>query len=375
MQTVQEEAEALEDARDRVASQEGDPSTASFVRMSRDIREFFKGIADLGNACSDIHIVSGHVPMVRLNGELREYIPVAGYLRPLSEQEVKGICEYFLPAQSLQELLVSGQADASCTCQYGLEPGMELRFRANVFRDRNGTSLALRIIKETIPSMRDLRLPLAVQKLRNEPFGLVAICGPTGSGKSTTLASLIEAVNEEAAKRIITIEDPVEYLHLWKKSVISQREIGTDCMSFREGLRAALRQDPDIILVGEMRDAETIATALAAAETGHLVFTTLHTATTTEAIDRMVQYFPADAHDHIRSEIAACFRGIVAQKLFQTKQGSRAAAFEVLLRTEATANLIRQGQLHQLRNYMSAEAGMIRMEESIQGLRNLHLID
>lgn len=374
-----------EECKDSIAAAEGKPDspaafpgedlTAEHFSKNRRIRDFFKGIAELGNVCSDIHIATGHIPMVRVNGELAEFIPSASCLRPLSEPEVKALCEFLLPTECFQEFLVSGQTDASCSCRYGLGEQMELRFRANMFRDQNGTSLALRIIKEEIPSMRDLRIPAAVQRLKDEPFGLVTICGPTGSGKSTTLASIIEAINEEQAKRIITIEDPIEYIHPWKKAVISQREIGRDCRSFRDGLRAALRQDPDIILLGEMRDAETIATALAAAETGHLVLTTLHTATTAEAIDRMVQYFPAEAQRQIRSEISSCFRGFVAQKLFKTKQDSRAAAFEVLLHTEATANLIRQGQIHQLKNYMSAEAGMIRMEDSIQGLRNLHLID
>lgn len=264
--------------------------------------------------------------------------------------------------------------DASFTASKLDKDGNSVRCRINAFKDQNGSSIAVRLISERIPTVQELRLPSSVRKLRSLEHGLIIVCGPTGSGKSTTLASLIETINATQDKHIITIEDPVEYTFHMKQSIISQREVGADCESFASGLRSALRQDPDVILVGEMRDAETISTAIAAAETGHLVFTTLHTATTTEAIDRILRYFPSEAQRHMQGELAACFQAVVAQKLLPKNGGGRVAAFEVLLHTDATENLIRQGQFYQLKDYMSTQQGMIRMEDSLQGLRNMHLI-
>ena len=354
-----------------VATKEGYEKTNDFVTKSRDVRNFIKSIVDLGDACSDVHICTGHVPIARINGELQAMESI----HPFTEPEIQNLCEFLAPKKSIHDYITLGHMDLSSSFRYGLESEREIRLRINLFKDRGGASLALRIIRDTIPTMQELRLPPSIRNLRHLPYGLVVICGPTGSGKSTTLAAMIEAINEEEAKRIITIEDPVEYIHSWKKSVISQREVGTDCLDFSDGLRSALRQDPDVILVGEMRDAQTIATALAAAETGHLVFSTLHTGTAVEAIDRMVQYFPAEAHSQIKNEIASCFRAFVAQKLFKTNKGNRVAAFEVLLHNEATASLIRQGMAYQLPSYMLSAHGMIRMEDSIKGLRNLQLID
>lgn len=204
---------------------------------------------------------------------------------------------------------------------------------------------------------------------------MVIITGPTGSGKTTTLAALLDAINAESPVHIITIEQPIEYQFQMKRAVISQREVGRDCISFLEGLRASLRQDPDVILIGEMRDAETITTALAAAETGHLVFTTLHSANAVEAIDRLVQYFPATRHQEIRNELANSFLAIAAQKLLPSRNGGRVAAFEVLLSTDSTKNVIRSSQGFRVQDYMHRDEGMQTMAESIRGLRNKHLID
>ena len=223
--------------------------------------------------------------------------------------------------------------------------------------------------------MQELRIPGPLQDIRHRKHGIVIITGPTGSGKTTTLAALLDAINAESPVHIITIEQPIEYQFQMKRAVISQREVGRDCISFLDGLRASLRQDPDVILIGEMRDDETITTGLAAAETGHLVFTTLHSANVVEAIDRLVQYFPATRHQEIRNELANSFLAIAAQKLLPSRNGGRVAAFEVLLSTDSTKNVIRSSQGFRVQDYMHRDEGMQTMAESIRGLRNKHLID
>ena len=328
-------------------------------------------VADAGG--SDLHICTGFVPVYRKDGKLYN----------LSQLLSVGICtdadmQDYIWQMVHREIARREDArediDASYTSAVLNQKGNFVRCRMNAFHDRNGYSIALRLIPEGIPKMTDLRLPLSVRQLTQKEHGLVIVCGPTGSGKTTTLASMLECINESQDKHIITIEDPVEYLFQMKTALISQREVQTDCESFASGPRSALRQDPDVILVGEMRDAETISTAIAAAETGHLVFTTLHTASTTDAIDRILRYFPAEAQRHMQSELAACFQGVIAQKLLPRAGGGRVAAFEVLLHTDATENLIRQGQFFQLKDYMTQNHGMIRMDDSVRGLKNLHLI-
>lgn len=328
-------------------------------------------VADAGG--SDLHLCTGIVPVYRKDGKLYN----------LSQLLSVGICtdadmkDYLWQIGQLEMPDVGrgrDDIDASYTSIVLSRNGNYVRCRMNAFLDRNGCSISLRLIPENIPKMNDLRLPLSVRQLVQKEHGLVIVCGPTGSGKTTTLAAMLESINATQDKHIITIEDPVEYLFQMKKAVISQREVQTDCVSFASGLRSALRQDPDVILVGEMRDAETISTAIAAAETGHLVFTTLHTANTTDAIDRILRYFPAEAQRHMQSELASCFQGVIAQKLLPKTGGGRVAAFEVLLHTDATENLIRQGQFFQLKDYMTQNHGMIRMDDSIRGLKNLHLI-
>ena len=320
---------------------------------------------------SDMHICSGIFPVMRQNGKLKTLKESRDV--PFSSDEIQAFIEKELLSDSQhKEFQSAGSADAGYS--FLSQDSLRIRCRVNAFRDANGTALAFRIIQNRIPSLRKLRIPAPVQELRHRSHGMIILTGPTGSGKTTTIASLLEAINEESPVHIITIEQPIEYQFDMKQAVISQREVGRDCISFLDGLRASLRQDPDIILIGEMRDAETITTALAAAETGHLVFTTLHSANVVEAIDRLVQYFPAERHKEIRNELANCFLAIVAQKLLPAQTGGRVAAFEVLLSTDATKNVIRTGQGFRIQDYMHHEDGMQTMQESIRGLQNKHLL-
>jgi twitching motility protein PilT len=237
------------------------------------------------------------------------------------------------------------------------------RFRVNGFRQRGSVAVAVRLIPFELPSLDDLGLPPVVQAFTDLPQGLVLVTGPTGSGKSTTLAALVDRVNASRACHILTIEDPIEYVHKHQKAAVNQREVGTDTESFSSALRAALREDPDVLLVGEMRDLETIQTALTIAETGHLVFATLHTNDTAQALDRIVDVFPAEQQAQIRVQLANALTGIVYQRLLPRVDGGRVAAYEVLLATPAVRNLIREGKTRQLRNVLATAS-----RESMQTL-------
>ena len=316
--------------------------------------------AELGG--SDLHISCDTVPYIRSAGKM---IPLSS--EALDAETVYSFLSLVLSANQHSTLRERGDVDASYSVG-------TIRCRINVYRDAMGVSFAVRIIKDEIPSMKELLLPVGLRRLINEEHGFIIITGPTGSGKTTTLASMIEAINQEQQKHIVTIEDPIEYKFSSAKAVIHQREVGRDCDSFYSGLRAALREDPDVILVGEMRDAETISTALAAAETGHLVFSTLHTGNIVESIDRLLQYFPSTSHHTILSQFANCFLGVAAQKLLPKTGGGRVAAFELMLRTDSTKNLIRTGAMHQIEDYLRPEQGMLKMDSSIEMLRNLRKI-
>lgn len=329
---------------------------------------------------SDVHICSGVPPILRKDGILFEIkarpanalSPFAVLqTEPFTTEELKLFVEAYLAPSLREEGFTTGSIDASYSVSI---KQTEFFTRVNAFYDSRGISIAFRLLKKYIPAMTKLRIPMSVQKLRYLDHGLVVLTGATGAGKTTTIASLLEAINQERPAHIVTIENPIEYRFDMKKALISQREVGRDCGSFLEGLRDVLRQDPDVILVGEMRDAETIETALAAAETGHLVFSTLHSGTVVEAIDRFVQYFPGDRQKEIRNELANCFEGIIAQKLFRTAGGSRIAAFEILLGTDTTRNLIRTSNGFKLKDYMFPNSGMQTFEDAVQGLRNKHLI-
>jgi twitching motility protein PilT len=309
---------------------------------------------------SDIHLTVGIPPVFRVNGELKKY-----GTEPLTSQQTELIAKSMMTGKLWLKFQEEGEIDFS----YSLE---ELsRFRINAFFQRGAISLALRMIPSAIPSLEELFMPDILKNIAAKPQGLVLVTGPTGSGKSTTLAALLTHMNQTMRKHIITLEDPIEYIHKHAKSVIDQREIGFDTQSFAAGLRSALRQDPDVILVGEMRDLETISTAITAAETGHLVFGTLHTLDAPSTIDRIIDVFPPGQQAQIRFQLAAVLVAVVAQRLFPTvdRKGRRAAT-EILLNNSAVANLIRNGKVHQIPSVIqtSKAVGMQTLEMSIRDL-------
>jgi twitching motility protein PilT len=312
---------------------------------------------------SDIHLVIGHAPFYRINGVMCSLDDIR-----LSPDALEKIMTLLL--SDYQRKVLSDIGDVDVAYQ-----SADHRTRINVFRDHHGYSMAVRIISSQIPSMEDLFLPGALKEQIEKEHGLILLCGPTGSGKTTTLAAMINTINRKKSAHIITIEDPIEYMYQeTDSSIVSQREVGTHTKSFSAGLKAALREDPNVILVGELRDQETIQMALMAAETGQLVFATLHSANVIESVDRLLQYFPTGHQAQIAYQLANSFEAIVSQKLLPRKKGGRVAAFEVLLKTPATANLIRDNRTFQLRDYMTAKYGMQTMEEAIKGLQARFLI-
>ena len=308
---------------------------------------------------SDIHLSPGSPVMLRIDGQLLPQTQAR--LRP---NEVEQIVAPMLSQAQLQRLKEDGELDFAFSI-----PNYS-RVRANVFRQRGTYTAALRILTYDIPKPEKLGLPPAVVNFTNLKRGLVLVTGATGSGKSTTLASLINIIAERDAKNIITLEDPIEYLHSNKKAIVRQREVGDDTKSYADALRAALRQDPDVILVGEMRDLETIATAITAAETGHLVFSTLHTNNTSEAIDRMIDVFPPHQQQQIRVQLSTVLEGIVSQQLLPKIDGGRIAAFEVLIANSAIRNLIREGKAFQIPSILqtSKREGMQTMDDCIMNI-------
>ena len=309
---------------------------------------------------SDIHLTVGAKAIFRINGELKQV--GQDVLRP---EETEAMAKVIAPASLWGKFEEKGELDFS----YGI-PGVS-RYRVNIYKQRTCVSLAIRIIPTTIPTIDELHLPAIFKKITEKPQGLVLVTGPTGSGKSTTLAAMINHMNETMSRHIITLEDPIEYLHKHKTSIIDQREVGFDTLNFSNGLRASLRQDPDVILVGEMRDLETIHTAITAAETGHLVLGTLHTSSAPATIDRIIDVFPAGQQAQVRIQLASVLVSIISQRLFPTSdKKSRKAAFEILINNNAVANLIRNEKIHQIQNVMqtSRAQGMITLEASVQEL-------
>ncbi|MCA9337293.1 type IV pilus twitching motility protein PilT [Candidatus Saccharibacteria bacterium] len=309
---------------------------------------------------SDLHLQVGLAPILRVDGKL---VPVAG-TEPLTEEAVEALIFAILDEDQKQILLKDKEFDFSFA--YG-DLG---RFRVNAFHERGNLAAALRLIPNEILSVEQLGLPATVNKFAEYPRGLVLVTGPTGSGKSTTLAGLINKINLERAEHIITIEDPIEFTHKSKKSVIVQREVHYDTYSFSAALRSSLREDPDVVLIGEMRDLETIAAAITIAETGHLVFATLHTTSASQSIDRMIDVFPPHQQPQIRAQLANILMAICSQRLIPAIGGGRIAAAEILIATPAVRNIIREGKSHQLEAVIQtgAEFGMQSMDKTLVGL-------
>ena len=332
---------------------------ADVRRVSLDFSELL--LAVVKNKASDLHITAGSAPMLRVRGSL---IPVEGH-PALTPTDTREIVYAILSSSQRQRLETDWQIDFA----YSI-PG-HARFRVNAYFQRGTIGAAFRLIPaETVPIER-LGLPPVVREFSRKPRGIVLVTGPTGSGKSTTLASLINEINETRDEHIMTIEDPIEFLHRHKKCIINQRELGSDAQSFSLALKSALRQDPDVILVGEMRDMETIGTALTAAETGHLVFATLHTQDAPQTIDRIIDVFPPTQQGQVRAQLAIGLQGIVTQTLLPTADGQgRCVAAEVLIPTPGVRNLIREGKTHQIYSLIQTGGaeGMQTMDSSLAGL-------
>lgn len=316
---------------------------------------------------SDIHLTVGVPIIYRINGKL---IKIGG--EALTPQMTEKMVKDILNDIQLKELMEKGEIDTSYSA-----PGVA-RFRVNVYKQRGSFCLAIRIIPLNIPTMEELGVPPVARDLALMPRGLILITGPTGSGKSTTLATMIDLINQEKNCHILTLEDPIEYLHRHKKSIVNQREIGNDSRSFANALRAALRQDPDVILVGEMRDLETISIALTAAETGHLVLSTLHTLGAAKTVDRIIDVFPPYQQQQIRIQFSTVIQGIISQQLFPRTDGKgRVAAFEVMIATSAIRNLIREEKTHQIDTVIQtgAQYSMQTFDNSLLNLYKKGLID
>lgn len=306
---------------------------------------------------SDLHLCTGQVPMLRLSGDM---VPIEG-MGIVSPEDAETVLREIMPAKNLQEFLEKHDTDFA----YEL-PGYG-RFRANIFMDRNGWGGVFRLIPSKILTAEQLGLAPAILDLCMLPKGLVLVTGPTGSGKSTTLCAMINYINEHRCDHIITIEDPIEFVHPNKKCLINQREVHVHTMSFKNALRAALREDPDIVLVGEMRDLETIEIAIETAETGHLVFGTLHTTTAASTVNRIIDQFPADRQSQIRTMLASSLKGVIAQNLLKKIGGGRVAALEVLIVTRAISAMIRDGKTHQIESAMQVggKYGMVLLNDAL----------
>jgi len=319
---------------------------------------------------SDLHISAGLPPILRIDGKL-----IRTEYEPLTPEETKALILSILSLEQKKTLEQHLELD----CSYGVE-GLG-RFRVNAYKDKNGFAAALRTIATKIPTFEELNLPKVCQQVATKPRGLVLVTGPTGSGKSTTLAAMIGWINENRSDHILTIEDPIEYVHASRKSVVNQRELGSDTHSFDNALRAALREDPDVILIGEMRDLETISLAIKAAETGHLVFGTLHTSSAPQTIDRIVDVFPPDQQQQIRIQLSTGLVAVFSQTLIPrlNQQGQidgRVMAMEILINTPAIGNLIREGKTAQIYSAIQTggRLGMVTLENSLADLVKKKLI-
>ncbi len=317
--------------------------------------------------CSDLHICAFSEPVIREDGALKRL-----NYEKFSPQQCQRMLYEIVSDENIQKFETNYELDFS----YALPRG-RARFRCNFYRDKGAVAAAFRLISSKIPTVRDLNLPPLLETLTERPRGLILVTGPTGSGKSTSLAAMINFININKAHHIITIEDPIEYLHSHKQSLINQRELGQDTRSFSNALRASLREDPDILLVGEMRDTETIALAITAAETGHLVFATLHTNTAAESIDRMIDVFPPGQQEQIRVQLANNIVAIISQQLLPRASGpGRVPANEIMIASPAVRNLIRENKTHQIPSMIqtSGNIGMFTMDQCLRDLYSKGLI-
>ncbi len=320
-----------------------------------DIKEILA--AAVKHGASDIHIVPGRKPFLRINGEMRNI-----NAPPLSPQQTEQMALGMLPERLVDRFKKEGELDTSISVS-GLG-----RFRVNLMEQKDGLAAVLRVIPSQIPQPQEIGLDETLLKLTRTPRGMIVVTGPTGSGKSTTLASMINSINSTRRLNILTIEDPIEYVYPRSKSVVTQREIGSHSQSFSEALRRAMRQDPDIILVGEMRDLETIAAALTLAETGHLVFGTLHTTDAAQSVDRIIDVFPSYQQQQVRTQLSVVLKAVICQQLLPLSSGpGRIAAREIMLVNPAISNLIREGKTHQIYNAieLGGRAGMKSLDKNL----------
>ncbi|TXR57393.1 type IV pilus twitching motility protein PilT [Quadrisphaera setariae] len=326
-----------------------DPGVEQLVDVAQVLR------AMVSRGASDLHLTAGAPPMARLHGDL---VPLEGFPR-MTPEPLKRSLFAVLTQKQRQRFEEDLELD------FALPVAGLGRFRVNLYRQRESVGAAFRVIPTEIRSLQELGMPPVLAQFATLPRGLVLVTGPTGSGKSTTLAAIIDQANKTRPDHIMTVEDPIEFLHAHQRSLVNQREVGEDTRSFATALKHVLRQDPDIILVGELRDLETISVALTAAETGHLVFATLHTQDAAQTIDRIIDVFPAEQQDQVRTQLAGALQGVVCQTLCKTSDGrGRAAATEVLIATPAVRNLVREGKTHQI--YSAMQAG---------GSHGMHTLD
>jgi twitching motility protein PilT len=313
------------------------------------------------HGASDLHVTVGSPPAYRVRGQI---VRAEGY-EPFGPDDTRSLLYRILSSEQQKHFELNRQLDFA----YSM-PGLA-RFRVNVYFQREAVGAAFRLIPQEIKTLEELSLPPVLHMLAEKPRGLVLVTGPTGSGKSTTLAAIIDEINRTRSEHILTVEDPIEFVHRHKRCIVNQREIGPDTPSFAAALKAALRQDPDVILVGEMRDLETISTALTAAETGHLVFGTLHTQSAPSTIDRIIDVFPSEQQEQVRIMLAGSLQAVVTQALLPTADGAgRIAALEVLLPDDAVRNLIRQAKVEQVYSIMQTNTsrGMQTMEQALADL-------
>jgi twitching motility protein PilT len=330
--------------------------------MSVSIHQLLKFLVDNGG--SDLHITVNSPPQVRIHGKLQ---PIEG-IKPLTAAETKQLCYSILTDQQKHKFEENLELDLS----FGIK-GLS-RFRGNIFSQRGAVAGAFRTVPYEIRGFQELGLPPVVERLAEKPRGLILVTGPTGSGKSTTLAAMIDKINRERHEHIVTIEDPVEYLHPHKSCVVNQREIGADTYSFKNALKSILRQDPDVVLIGEMRDLETIEAALRIAETGHLTFATLHTNSAVETINRIIDVFPSHQQSQVRTQLSFVLQGILCQSLLPTRDGKgRCLAVEILVPNAAIRNLIREDKIHQIYSIMQTGQSGSGMQTFNQSLADLYL--